>query len=84
MSSLSQGIRSNNHMANIHMTRACQNTLSPLWEESFDYMVPADWGLVELVGLKAMIYDQDEDTQTYQGQTNDCESTKKRNHNGNK
>ena len=25
------------------------------FQESFDYMVPAEWGLVELVGLKARL-----------------------------
>ena len=62
-----KGIRSNNHMANIWITKAIQNTLSPHWEESFDYVVPAEWGLVELVGLKAMVFDADDYAINYQG-----------------
>lgn len=62
-----KGIRSNNHMANIWITKAAQNTLSPHWEESFDYMVPPEWGLVELVGLKAMVFDADDYHISYQG-----------------
>lgn len=62
-----KGIRSNNHMSNIHITKVAQNTLSPYWEESFDYMVPAEWGLVELVGLKAMVFDADEPHTHWQG-----------------
>ncbi|CAJ1404163.1 unnamed protein product [Effrenium voratum] len=62
-----KGIRSNNHMANIWVTKAVQNTLSPHWEEEFDFMIPAEWGLVELVGLKAMVFDADDFFITYQG-----------------
>jgi len=55
-----KGIRSNNHMVNIHVTRCVQNSLAPVWEEEFDFCIPAEWGLVELVGLKAMVFDADD------------------------
>mmetsp|Transcript_23555 Transcript_23555/g.42511 ORF Transcript_23555/g.42511 Transcript_23555/m.42511 type:complete len:814 (+) Transcript_23555:144-2585(+) len=55
-----KGIRSNNHLTNIYITKVQVNTTTPEWNEEFDFMIPDSWGLVELVGLKAMIYDADE------------------------
>jgi len=55
-----KGIRSNNHLSNIFISKALLNTLSPEWNEEFDFQIPDDWGLVELVGLKAMLYDADD------------------------
>ncbi|CAE8590638.1 unnamed protein product [Polarella glacialis] len=55
-----KGIRSNNHLANIFVTRARMDTLMPEWDEEFDFVIPRSWGLVELVGLKAMVFDSDE------------------------
>lgn len=41
------------------MTKCIMNTLNPVWEEEFDYIVPLEWGLEELVGIRALIYDAD-------------------------
>lgn len=62
-----KGIRSNNHMVNIYCTRTVQNSLSPIWEEEFDYRIPPEWGLVELVGLKATVFDADDNTTSFLG-----------------
>lgn len=62
-----KGIRSSNHMTNIYMTSVIQNTLSPEWNEEFDFHVPAYWGIVELVGLRLMLFDADDDIVSVQG-----------------
>lgn len=54
-----KAIRANNSCVNIHMTKCIMNSLSPVWEEEFDFIVPLDWGLEELVGVRALIYDAD-------------------------
>lgn len=54
-----KAIRANNSCVNIHMTKCIMNSLSPVWEEEFDFIVPLEWGLEELVGIRALIFDAD-------------------------
>eukprot|EP00931_Biecheleriopsis_adriatica_P063784 TRINITY_DN38694_c1_g1_i1.p1 TRINITY_DN38694_c1_g1~~TRINITY_DN38694_c1_g1_i1.p1 ORF type:complete len:811 (+),score=150.05 TRINITY_DN38694_c1_g1_i1:133-2565(+) len=62
-----KGIRSNNHLVNMFVTKAMPNTLSPEWEEEFDFEVPSSWGIVELVGLQVTVFDADEMSVSWQG-----------------
>ncbi|CAK0812393.1 unnamed protein product, partial [Prorocentrum cordatum] len=62
-----KGIRSNNHLVNIHATRLVYNTLSPSWVEDFTFDCPDSWGVVELVGLKFLIYDSPNSSSSLQG-----------------
>eukprot|EP00933_Yihiella_yeosuensis_P072606 TRINITY_DN81046_c0_g1_i1.p1 TRINITY_DN81046_c0_g1~~TRINITY_DN81046_c0_g1_i1.p1 ORF type:complete len:843 (-),score=149.48 TRINITY_DN81046_c0_g1_i1:145-2673(-) len=62
-----KGIRSNSHLANIYVTSARQNTLSPTWDEDFDFDVPKAWGLIGLVGLKIQVFDSDESFVNFSG-----------------
>lgn len=52
-----KGIRSNNHTVNVFCSDLRQNTFAPDFDEEFDFEVPASWGLMELVGLRLMLYD---------------------------
>jgi len=62
-----KGIRSNNHLVDIFVTRAISNSLSPVWSEDFSFVCPENWGLVELVGLKFLVYDSDERYVSFMG-----------------
>eukprot|EP00930_Biecheleria_cincta_P039056 TRINITY_DN26862_c0_g1_i1.p1 TRINITY_DN26862_c0_g1~~TRINITY_DN26862_c0_g1_i1.p1 ORF type:complete len:825 (+),score=96.53 TRINITY_DN26862_c0_g1_i1:173-2647(+) len=62
-----KGIRSSNHLSNVHVTSVIPNSYSPEWNEEFDFHVPGFWGIVELVGLRLMLFDADEGTVSFQG-----------------
>lgn len=64
---LVKGIRSNNHLVNIHATRLVYNTLSPAWNQEFTFECPESWGVVELVGLKFLVYDSPTAASSFQG-----------------
>mmetsp|Transcript_76050 Transcript_76050/g.163253 ORF Transcript_76050/g.163253 Transcript_76050/m.163253 type:complete len:863 (+) Transcript_76050:42-2630(+) len=55
-----KGIRANNHLVDMYVTCAHENTLSPVWNERFTYECPKSWGVVDLVGLKFLVYDTDD------------------------
>lgn len=65
-----KGIRSNNRLVNIHMTKAKRSTGSPVWEEDFEFKCPSSWATVELVGLKFIVYDLNGKRTSWQGSDN--------------
>lgn len=62
-----KGIRSSNHLSNMHITDVISSTFFPEWNENFDFEVPANWGIVELVGLRLMVFSADDQTTSDQG-----------------
>jgi len=55
-----KGIRSCNHLVQIHTTRRIDNNLFPQWNEDFSFECPMSWGVDQLVGLKFLVYDSDD------------------------
>jgi len=62
-----KGIRSNNHLVDMFCTKVIDNSLSPEWYEGFQFSCPDNWGLVELVGLKFLLYDTDDGLASFMG-----------------
>lgn len=54
-----KGIRTNNHLVQLHTTACIQNNLHPQWMEDFSFDCPSTWGLNMLIGLKFLVYDSD-------------------------
>jgi len=52
-----KGIRSNTHLVDIFKTQVERSTASPQWDERFLYNVPHTHGLMDLVGLRLLVYD---------------------------
>jgi len=65
-----KAIRSNNNTSNIHMTQLKESTSNPTWNEEFDFEVPLEWGLKELVGLRVVVYDADDPYPSFTGTDN--------------
>lgn len=62
-----KGIRANNHLVNIFLSNFRPKTCNPEWNESFEFLCPAHWGVVDLVGLKFLVYDTDDETTAFTG-----------------
>mmetsp|Transcript_93180 Transcript_93180/g.199894 ORF Transcript_93180/g.199894 Transcript_93180/m.199894 type:complete len:973 (-) Transcript_93180:44-2962(-) len=62
-----KGIRANNHLVDMFVTRAIFRTLTPQWNQEFTFECPASWGVVDLVGLKFLIYDTDDGRVSFMG-----------------
>lgn len=60
-----KGIKGNARTVDIHTSKVIKDTLTPVWNEKFSFDCPADWGLMELVGLKFLVYDSDYSYATY-------------------
>eukprot|EP00929_Paragymnodinium_shiwhaense_P119247 TRINITY_DN91128_c0_g1_i1.p1 TRINITY_DN91128_c0_g1~~TRINITY_DN91128_c0_g1_i1.p1 ORF type:complete len:1074 (-),score=207.00 TRINITY_DN91128_c0_g1_i1:317-3499(-) len=56
---LVKGIKSDNTNTHVAMTPAKRQTLTPVWDFKFQFIVPDDWGVVELLGLKFVLLDSD-------------------------
>eukprot|EP00930_Biecheleria_cincta_P037540 TRINITY_DN25783_c0_g1_i2.p1 TRINITY_DN25783_c0_g1~~TRINITY_DN25783_c0_g1_i2.p1 ORF type:complete len:874 (-),score=138.16 TRINITY_DN25783_c0_g1_i2:185-2722(-) len=54
-----KAVRANNSCVNIYMTNCVMNTISPVWQEDFDFTVPEEWGIFEMVGVRALVFDAD-------------------------
>eukprot|EP00439_Symbiodinium_sp_Y106_P039733 s1931_g4.t2 len=62
-----KAIKGNNRTINVHMTRTIQNTLTPVWDEEFDFAVAPHLMTEEIVGLRVAVYDSDGPFNSFSG-----------------
>lgn len=54
-----KGVRLNSLFVHLHKTEIRYSSLNPEWNEEFEFECPESWGLMELVGLRFLVYDSD-------------------------
>lgn len=51
-----KGIRASSNLVDIFVSPIERETMTPQWDEEFEFECPASWGVVVLVGLKFLVF----------------------------